>query len=60
MARKFKEMTADRLTQILLELPDGCTVQPNSVGQLIVNDRDYEVVGYIDFEHGKLVRTDGH
>lgn len=58
MARRFKEMDAERLQEILADLPKGCTLQPNSVGQIIVNDHDYEVIGYIDFEQGRLVRDE--
>lgn len=51
-------MPLEVLLDILDGLPEGCSLQPNSVGQVIVITQDEEVLGYIDFERGKLVRND--
>lgn len=56
--RRNSEMDVDRLVKILDDLPDGSTVQPNTVGNLVVNDADYEMLGYIDFAAGYFVPVD--
>lgn len=50
-----REIDVDRLVKILLDLPDGATVYPNSVGDLIVNDADFDMLGHIDFDEKRFV-----
>lgn len=53
-----REIDADRLVKILLDLPDGATVYPNSVGDLIVNDADFDMLGHIDFDEKRFVSVE--
>lgn len=55
MSYQDREIDVDRLVKILLDLPDGSTVYPNSVGDLIVNDTDFDMLGHIDFDEKRFV-----
>lgn len=53
-----REIEIGRFVKILLNLPDDATVYPNSVGDLIVNDADYDMLGHIDFDEKRFVPVD--
>lgn len=55
---KTPQMPVAKLAQALAKLPEGCTVEGNSLGNLIVSDSDDEVIGYIDFRAGGFVPVD--
>lgn len=54
----MREVQTDVLIKLLLDLPDDTTVQPNTVGNLVVNGPDYEMLGYIDFQAEEFVPVD--
>ena len=55
MAIRYKEVSTHVLVKILDSLPDGSTVYVNTVGNLIVNDADYEMIGHIDIGEARFV-----
>ena len=44
-----KWLTVAQLRKVLSELPDNALVQPNAVGNLMVNADDGRYLGFIDF-----------
>lgn len=55
MVTKYKEVSTLVLIRILESLPETSTVYVNTVGNLIVNDADYEMIGYIDISEARFV-----
>lgn len=45
----LKYLPAERVAELIRELPDGANLICNSVGNLSIMDKDMEYIGFIEF-----------